>query len=510
MLDRLAVFRRRTGENLAEVGVEVRGDMRAAHLVDLVARRLGVGGDVLRARRRGAEAVDHPLAGRHLPVKRAVGRDLPGQHNSLRWVECRARQVRGVVRPLVFVPHRERRLEHLCERLLVGARDERRAAYRDGREPRLVIRVSIHGHAEPLRRAGRERRDDGRVRGEPHAHHMVHAAERHVAERPPCTAVALGLDFHSSRRGTVNEGKLGGLRSERRLGFKLHDERLPLTLEKGIVYVLHLQSIREPDWCRVCNSAHVDWCRVCNSAHVAHIPRRCVLELRRRQFHARCWTVYNRHARDETAHSHLGLHPRSAGLAPAGRIEETDLDVKTACRLKYRGERLFPFWGEGLHGARLVAALADVADVGAVDACALHRLKVLAHAFAGNIPCHPVPVAPRPDLAERIREVARHLRVCGIGRLLAGGLRHLVGKLSLRRDRGAAQHCHSYSFLHVFLSFIICLSSFVTRQAARDTPNSTFVILQSNFVQSSAQYLRSRAYGSTGSLSMSNVAGSTP
>ena len=61
----------------------------------------------------------------------------------------------------------------------------------------------------------------------------------------------------------------------------------------------------------------------------------------------------------------------------------------------------------------------------------------------------------------------------------------------------------------VFLSFIICLSSFVTRQAARDTPNSTFVILQSNFVQSSAQYLRSRAYGSTGSLSMSNVAGST-
>ena len=153
VLDRLAVFRRRTGENLAEVGVEVRGDMRAAHLVDLVARRLGVGGDVLRARRRGAEAVDHPLAGRHLPVKRAARRDLPGQHNSLRWVECRARQVRGVVRPLVFVPQRERRLEHLCERLLVGARDERRAAYRDGREPRLVIRVSIHGHAEPLRRA---------------------------------------------------------------------------------------------------------------------------------------------------------------------------------------------------------------------------------------------------------------------------------------------------------------------------------------------------------------------
>ena len=433
VLNRLAVFRRRAGENLSEVGVEVRGDVFAAHLIDLVARCLGVGGTVLRARRRGTEAVDHPLADRHLPVKRAVRRDLVRQHHGLRRIERRAGHVRGIVRPLVLVPHRERRLVHLRERLLVGARDKRRAADRDGREPRLVPRASRHGHAEPLRRAGRERRDDGRMRGEPHAHPVVHAAKRHVAERPPRAAVVPSLDLHTSRSGAVNEGQLGGLRRKRRLGFKLNDERFALALKQGIVDVLRFQSIREPGRCRVCDRAHV-----------AHVRRWRVLELRRRQFHAGCRTVYHRHARDETAHGRLGLHPRSAGLAPAGRVEDADLDVKPARRLERRSERLFPFGGESLHGAGLVSAPADVADVRAVDAGAFHRLEVLAHAFARDVAGHPVPVTSSPDLAERIREVVRHLRVCGIGGLLAGRLRHLVGERPrLRHGNRRAEHkCH--------------------------------------------------------------------
>ena len=128
----LAVGGRRAGEYLAEVGVEVSGHMGTAHLVHFVSRGFGICGTVLRACGSGGEAVDDPLAGRHLPVERAVSRHLATQHNGLRGIKRGAGSVFWFGRPLVFVPHRQRAFEHLRERLLVGARHERRAAHGDG------------------------------------------------------------------------------------------------------------------------------------------------------------------------------------------------------------------------------------------------------------------------------------------------------------------------------------------------------------------------------------------
>ena len=190
---RLAAFRRRGLENLAEVGVKVRGDVLAAHLVHLVSRRLGIGRTVLRSGRGARDAVDRPCSGGNLPVELAVGRDLARQHDGLRRIERRLFGTFHFNRPFVFFPHRKRRLVHLAERLLDGALDVRRGAYGDGRE--TGGRVSArrrYGHAKPLCGRRRKRGEYRRVRREADARPVVVAAVRHFADAFP-RAAGLGL-----------------------------------------------------------------------------------------------------------------------------------------------------------------------------------------------------------------------------------------------------------------------------------------------------------------------------
>jgi hypothetical protein len=117
--------------------------------------------------------------------------------------------------------------------------------------------------------------------------------------------------------------------------------------------------------------------------------------LGRGQFRGETLRAFHRRFRlHDVAHRLFRRHPWSAGLAPAGRIEQTDLDTDARAFADgvldesppLRGERL------GIGIGRRAALAADDADERSADADAFHRLQILGDALLADVAIHPIPI----------------------------------------------------------------------------------------------------------------------
>ena len=109
----------------------------------------------------------------------------------------------------------------------------------------------------------------------------------------------------------------------------------------------------------------------------------------------------------DVAHRLFRSHPRSAGLAPAGRIEQADLDADARAFADGVFDESPPFRGEclGLGIGGRAALAADDADERPADADAFHRLQILGDAIRADVAIHPIPITTRPGGFRRLGEL---------------------------------------------------------------------------------------------------------
>ena len=129
-------------------------------------------------------------------------------------------------------------------------------------------------------------------------------------------------------------------------------------------------------------------------------------------------------------HALLGRDPWTAGFAPAGRAEERHLEPES---VRFGGrvpDGVVPLGAAKADGALdgLTAAGADVGELEAADADALHPLEIPGDPFMRDVSARPVPPGAR------LRGIRRRAEPFGKG--VSGVLRVSGGERDPERDRG--------------------------------------------------------------------------
>ena len=108
--------------------------------------------------------------------------------------------------------------------------------------------------------------------------------------------------------------------------------------------------------------------------------------------------------RSQVTHRLFGFDPRAARLAPAGRIENTDIDTQFPGGLQRRVQDIPPLVGKDFNRPVGNTAILDIADERTVDSRFFHRLQVLYHSFLAEVVRHPVPIDAGLDRVGRRHE----------------------------------------------------------------------------------------------------------
>ena len=393
--ERFPVFGGYAAQHLADKGVEMVLQVGRSHLVHLEARSLGRRGRVLHPRGTHSRAHDDPVARRGFPHQ-AVAVEAFRYIDYFRGIDSQRRIVQhGLVAPLVLLPVRQRRLEHLGEGLLgvtlhTGFGREqhlletRIPARTPHYEPELAARDPVHA-------------DCNRCIGvEPDLDVGIRAVDFERRDRPVAARLfRQQLDRRPNRtvsrpHGDIAQVEVGVSREvERDLRRTVENHLRRRVAVNQVLQFAGLGCRCDAGVGRRQRPARVRRTGVGDNPHVLEIGGGFLQQqidlapARNALFH-----------RGQVTHRLLRPDPRASGLAPAGTVEHSDFNPQLRSFLERRMGNLPPFVRKEPDGSvrRRHLPEADVADKCAVDAHALHRLEVFLHTRLGYVARKPVPV----------------------------------------------------------------------------------------------------------------------
>jgi len=405
---------RHAPKHLADEGGEVLVRHRTVHLVGLETFALGGRRVIEHAGRRHARVQENPLAGRYVPGQRAVGRDVGRQIAHARLSDHQGRFLRfGRRWPEVGIPQRQRRGMHLAQLFFdVGFQPGRRgkADLRQRRRRRLPAYRKAGEHDAILRCCDGGKGD--RDRPARHGPNLgVHV--RAVALEPPHQAKApvglLGEQFCVRAESLRAWDDLQRPRAEGGGKLYLHCERLGSA--PGVARKSHEScgiAVDQP--LRAINRGHTHQARAPGDGSVGVVRRggkrvqRDWLEVGGRDPQPALPAARPgdaRLGRNHVPHRPGRLDPRAARLAPAGAVEEPEIDAHPIGLAQRVADEFPPLFAQHLHPAGRLVVEKDVADQRLADPDVRHGLEIAGEPVAREVVADPIPVAPGFGLRRR-------------------------------------------------------------------------------------------------------------
>ena len=348
--------------------------MRPAHLVGFIAGRFGRRRAVRRSGRRHAGAQDHPLSFGNVPGQRTVRSQILRNIHDRSGRNQQRRIFHGRLgRPLVLLPIGQRRGVHFGQRFFTVTFHARSSRKFDFVQCALLAGV-LHNQPEIGSGRSRNRNHDRRGTVETDSQRFGRTAvDLEIGYR----AIAVTLfylqragGFKGLNRRTYDQGA-GGKRFRRgqvdrqRPGRRKYDRGSRIAIGQ-VSYPGHLRLRHD-------SGGHL-YPGVFRRRIGDHLD---ILKQFVRLGQLRYQPLGSRNVgfgRSQVTHRLFGFDPRAARLAPAGRIENTDIDTQFPGGLQRRVQDIPPLVGKDFNRPVGNTAILDIADERTVDSRFFHRL----------------------------------------------------------------------------------------------------------------------------------------